>query len=359
MSYNKDTVKEQLSFEDVYSLLESLDAEPEMQNEIIICKTICHGGESHKLYYYENTQLFRCYTHCGDAFDIFDLISKVKNIDLNTAIYYVANFFNLQHRIEEFENDLLSEDWTILKRWSDYNELEPQNKNKILLPEIQPDILDNYPQPFLKEWELEYIPKEVCDYMGIRYDPVNGGILIPHYDERGRLIGIRERTLIQENEKYGKYKPAKIQNKMRNHPLGFNLYGLDKAKDRIKETGIAMVFESEKSVLQCINYLGTKSNIAVSMCGSTLSNYQFQLLRDAGAEKICIGIDKDYHILYDEDYFRILQKIDKMYNKYSGIADISFMFDVRGLTGYKCSPTDCGKEIFLELWVDRLTPNNG
>ena len=195
--------------------------------------------------------------------------------------------------------------------------------------------------------------------MGIRYDPVNGGILIPHYDERGRLIGIRERTLIQENEKYGKYKPAKIQNKMRNHPLGFNLYGLDKAKDRIKETGIAMVFESEKSVLQCINYLGTKSNIAVSMCGSTLSNYQFQLLRDAGAEKICIGIDKDYHILYDEDYFRILQKIDKMYNKYSGIADISFMFDVKGLTSYKCSPTDCGKEIFLELWVDRLTPNNG
>ena len=156
-----------------------------------------------------------------------------------------------------------------------------------------------------------------------------------------------EFTTIFEEEKYGKYKPAKIQNKMRNHPLGFNLYGLDKAKDRIKETGIAMVFESEKSVLQCINYLGTKSNIAVSMCGSTLSNYQFQLLRDAGAEKICIGIDKDYHILYDEDYFRILQKIDKMYNKYSGIADISFMFDIKGLTGYKCSPTDCGKEIFL------------
>ena len=99
---------------------------------------------------------------------------------------------------------------------------------------------------------------------------------------------------------------------MRNHPLGFNLYGLDKAKDRIRETGIAMVFESEKSVLQCINYLGTKSNIAVSMCGSTLSNYQFQLLRDAGAEKICIGIDKDYHVIYDEDYFRILQKIDKI-----------------------------------------------
>ena len=25
-----------------------------------------------KLYYYENTHLFRCYTYCGDTFDIFE-----------------------------------------------------------------------------------------------------------------------------------------------------------------------------------------------------------------------------------------------------------------------------------------------
>ena len=45
-------------------------------------------------------------------------------------------------------------------------------------------------------------------------------------DMDNNLIGIRERTLIKENETKGKYKPAIINGKMFNHPLGFNFFNL-------------------------------------------------------------------------------------------------------------------------------------
>ena len=108
MSFDKDMVKDQLDIDDIYSLLEHLDGEPEMFDDKIISKTICHNGDSHKLYYYDNTRLFHCYTHCGDAFDIFDLVSRVQDIDLNASIFYVVNFFNLQHKIDEIEDDSLN-----------------------------------------------------------------------------------------------------------------------------------------------------------------------------------------------------------------------------------------------------------
>ena len=73
--YNKDTLKENLTIEEVFDLVSELGGEPIMGNGIFTARTICHGGDSHKLYYYPNTHLFHCYTGCGDAsFDIYDLV---------------------------------------------------------------------------------------------------------------------------------------------------------------------------------------------------------------------------------------------------------------------------------------------
>lgn len=355
MIFDKDLIKEELDIEDIAALLDDLGADPETNGDIITAITICHGGDSKKLYYYDNTHLFHCYSGCGTSFDVFELICKVKNIDLSTAIYYIVNYFNLQHKIDWVEEENLTEDWRIFKNANNLKEIKFTN-GKIELPIIDSDILRYYPQPRITNWEKEYITKDVCDYMNIHYDPVNNGILIPHYDENGRMVGIRERTLIKENEQWGKYKPVKIGGKLRNHPLGFNLYGLDKAKRRIGEIGVAIVAESEKAVLQVMSYLGLENNVAVGMCGSSLSNYQLHLLLEAGAKEICISVDRDFKELYDEDYYKVLNKINKMYRKYSSLCNISFMLDTKGLTGYKMSPTDCGPTILQELWRDRIIP---
>ena len=364
MAYDKYEVKEALEIEDVYDILESLGAEPEIHGDYIVAKTICHGGDSMKLYYYDNTKLLKCFTGDCGTMDIFELLQKVKHLDLNEAVYYVVNFFNLQYRLDEVDDTLLQEDWKIMRQWQELSAIKI-NQEKIILPEFDKDILRHYPQPHIQEWENQYISKEVCDYMGIRYDPVNGAIIIPHVDENGRLVGIRERTLIEGNEKWGKYRPwsrleyDKAANRYKlqqfSHPLGFNLFGLYQAKDNINKMGIALVCESEKAVFQVMSYLGLANNLAVAVCGSSLSKYQFNLLVEAGAKEICIAFDADYEQIGDENWEQVVKKLQKIYDKYSAYINISFLFDTKGtMLGYKDSPTDRGKEVFMELWKNRV-----
>ena len=84
-----------------------------MYSDYIVARTVCHDGDKHALYYYDNTQLFNCYTECG-SFDVIELIQKVKGLDFNAAIYYLVNFFNLQWRLSENDDmDYSLEDWKI------------------------------------------------------------------------------------------------------------------------------------------------------------------------------------------------------------------------------------------------------
>ena len=73
--YNKDKLKEQLEIEHIYDLLDYWSGEPEYSPKGLIAQTICHnlpGNGSRKLYYYESTQLFACYTGCAESsFDVF------------------------------------------------------------------------------------------------------------------------------------------------------------------------------------------------------------------------------------------------------------------------------------------------
>ena len=91
-SYNKDEIKEKLTIEDVFELVNALGGEPiwDKGRTSFISKTICHnhiGEGSHKLYYYSNTKLFHCYTDCSPAtFDIFELVKKVKSIAANADL---------------------------------------------------------------------------------------------------------------------------------------------------------------------------------------------------------------------------------------------------------------------------------
>ena len=102
-----ENIKNSLTIEQIKDLLYALGADPILKGDLIMARTICHGGHSHKLYYYDNTKLFRCYTECSEIFDIYDLIiknKKTENIDftLYQAIQFIINFFNLTFSTENF-----------------------------------------------------------------------------------------------------------------------------------------------------------------------------------------------------------------------------------------------------------------
>lgn len=357
MSYSKEDIKDNIDLDDVYDLLDALGAEPQMYSDYIVALTICHSGDSHKLYYYENTQLFNCYTNCN-SFDVIELVQKVKCLDLNSAIYYLVNFFNLQWRIDDKDDyDYSLEDWKIFDRQNKIAEIQEGQEtfHYIDLPRYDDKILTYYPQPLILSWKEEGIEKNICDYMNIHYDPTIGAIIIPHYDENNKCVGIRQRTLLQEQEKYGKYMPWRRGKIQYNHPLGFNCFGLNWAKDNIRKGGIAIVVESEKAVAQYMSWFQPENNICVAVCGNSLSKYQFESLQRHGAKEIVIAFDKDYEDIYDiENYEKFLKKLTRINEKFGAKCTLSFIIDTKNLLGKKCSPTDRGKEIFLELFRNRL-----
>lgn len=72
-------VKQSLSENDIFTLLQELGAQPKLKGSNIICKTICHNGHSHKLTYYSNSHSFYCFTECGHM-DLYGLIGKIKGL---------------------------------------------------------------------------------------------------------------------------------------------------------------------------------------------------------------------------------------------------------------------------------------
>ena len=366
MPYNYDIneIKESLTIEQVFDLLTELHGEPIIKGNMIISKTICHhsvedlGEASHKLYYYDNTHLFRCYTGCGDSFDIFELIRKVKNYgnennSLPKAISFVANYFNFAENEIEEDNSNLKEYLNSIKNYSRVKNYQI-DKQIVELKVYKDDFLKNLPHPIIKPWIEENISEAAMKKFEIAYDPKNEGIVIPHRDIKGNLIGVRERTLIKENaERFGKYLPMKIGNKMYNHPLSFSLYGIYQNKENIKNIKKAIVVESEKSVLQLENIL-KENNIGVACCGSSLINYQVQLLLNLGVTEIIVGFDHDWRNVEEEAAKRKIKNLKNIQKKYGNLIKITYLWDINNLTGYKCSPTDCGTEIFWKLMNSRI-----
>lgn len=247
--YNKDELKQQLEIEQIYDLVEAWGGEPEYTDNGLVAQTICHnrpGQGSRKLYYYENTRLFRCYTHCDDTFDIFELYIKVSQIqhnrelELYDAMNYIAGYFGI-NGVEAVDKDQQElDDWKVFKR----HELRPAViKQSVILPEYDSTILSRFAYPRIQGWENEGISAETARRNLIGYYPGKEQITIPHFDMDGRLIGIRGRALAaDEAERHGKYRPLLVNQQLYNHPLSMNLYNLNNSKENVRRAHIAVVF---------------------------------------------------------------------------------------------------------------------
>ena len=327
-----ENLKNSLTIEQIKDLVFALGGDPIEKGELLMCRTICHGGESHKLYYYDNTKLFRCYTECSDIFDIYDLIIKNqqvqgKEMTLYQAVQFVANFFGITFSANNFTNDNDEpSDWQILNNYAK-SQAQEKEERKVEFKFYDDKILKYLPRPKIVPWLKEGISQEAMDNCGIAFDPVLWGIVIPHYDINGKLVGIRERTLIKEDEANGKYKPAILNYQMYNHPLGFNLYNLNNSKNNIRKYKKAIVFEGEKSCLLYQSYFGIDNDISVAVCGSSLTAYQVELLQSLDVEEIVIAFDKQFQEIGDKEFKGWTKKLKEINKKYGILTRISFMFD--------------------------------
>ena len=361
--YDKDKIKQSLTLEQVYSLLVDFGGEPIIKNNTIISKTICHHNLmedcSHKLYYYDNSKLFQCYT-TGSNFDVFELVIKIHQIQKNQklelydAVRFIAYKFGFSADKEE-EDDNQLRDWEMFKRYDFEFSFTPPS---ITLPSFDKTILSRFSYPRILPWEREGIDKEVALQNYIGYYPVTEQITIPHFDINGNLVGIRGRYLAQEDaDKYGKYRPLIVNKQMYNHPLSLNLYNINNSKDNISQARAAIIFESEKSCLMYQSYYGLDNDISVACCGSNISSHQIDMLCNLGAKEIVIGFDKQFQKIGDDEFTVLKNKLVGLYKRYGSQVRITTMFDTKNLLPYKASPIDISKEIFEQLLKSRFVPN--
>ena len=362
-NFDKQEVKEILTEDQIFELLEEWDALPERRKDCIVCRTICHnprGEGSHKLYYYYNTRLFQCYSGCSDPlFDIFELTQKVFHnqqdidIDLNEAVRFISMRFGIEGKADA-NKDQEDEDWKIFGDYMARAGLTIKDYNA-QLPEYDDAILKRFNYNVkIAPWLKEGITQEVLDYAKISFYPGGDQIVIPHFDIDGRLVGIRGRTVVQEDaDRFGKYRPIYANHTSFSHPLGFNLYGINWAKDNIRDSGKAIIFEGEKSVLLYMSYFGIENNIAVAACGSNITLYQFQLLKNLGVKEVIIAFDRQFEKIGTEEQQLWGKKLLAINSKLKNDVLVSFIYDKDMITGYKDSPIDCGSEKFLTLFKNR------
>jgi hypothetical protein len=352
LALDKELIKESLTENDIKIILTDLGSSRPTydRNGNMIFSTVCHGGHKHKLYYYEESKLFHCYTDCGDNFDVFEVVIRAKKeqgytFSFYEAVRYVANltgkmftksslFDSMSHKIDDWE-------WI--------NRLNRKKPIDVNLPVYSDKVMDVFMKKPHEEWIDEGISVETLEKFNISYYQRDNRIVIPHYDIDSNLVGIRGRALDQEDLDNGrKYMPLSVGKQLYNHPTMYNLYGLHKTKEAIKRLKKAAIFEGEKSIFKCED-LYREDNFSVASCSSTISNFQRDLLLSLDIDEVIICYDRQFQDPHSKEAYLYAEKLMKLANKFSPYVRTCIVWDELLLTGYKDSPVDCGKETLEKL----------
>lgn len=347
---------ESLTLEDIHQFLLSLgvdDNDIDVQEDYLICPTICHNpieeATSMKLYYYDQNKSFHCYTQCSENFNIIELYMRY--MELN---HYKIFYSDAEDYIRQFVGQLQE---IIVNEPTFHYEKTVRSEDFIDLPPYNPNVLDcfiDYPHPL---WLGDGISERSMKKFHIGFSLNQNRITIPHYDYRGFLVGVRSRALEEKDLEFGKYRPMMVGNKMYNHQLGFNLYGIYENKEAIKRFKRAVIFEGEKSVLLSDTFYENYS-VAVATCGSQLNRFQINLLvKKYGVSDITLAFDKEFKNLNDPACRTYRKKLIDKCLKYRGLANFYYIFDEHNLLQQKDSPIDRGVEVYEKLIKKRIKIN--
>jgi hypothetical protein len=345
-------IRDSLTNEQIISILASLGSEnyDVDSNNNLIFKTVCHCGESYKLYYYTESRTFHCYTSCSETFDIFELIARNKDYSFIESVNYICRMFNIQqYKKKGFKSKNLIDDWSIIEKYTKY-------KNDLMNVELKyfnKSTLNLFKNFYHLSWINDGISVDTMRKYDIKFDIIRNKIIIPHYDIAGNLIGIRGRAFnIEEIEAGKKYMPLYVENTEYNHPLGYNLYGIYENQEVIRRTKKVMILEGEKSVLLCEDMF-PGNNFTVACCGSNITNYQRNLLLQQGIREVFIAFDKEYVKDATPESEKYAEKLLRIAYKFVNYVTTYIIWDNDNLLEFKDSPCDKGKEILLELMKNK------
>lgn len=339
-------LKSKIKYSDVFALLEELGAEPVDRGDHIEALTICHFGDSHKLFYYRDKNIFVCYTHDG-TFDIITLLEKNKGYSIGEAVGFLTARFGM---VMGFGNNSHSEAENLNPLTSQFEEKEVEYEQLRVWSESE--LNHFYSIPHIS-WLREGISELTLAKYQIGFNIEKNQITIPHRDEEGNLVGIRARNLDEIALERGfKYTPVRVGKKEYKYPTGLNLYGYYQNKETIKQTKKIVLFEAEKSVLKVDSFYGASN--AVALNGTMLSDFQIKMIDKLGVNEIIIALDKEFDSPKSFEAINYARKIFSIFGKLKTRYIVSVVWDIHGLLDMKDSPVDKGKEVYEQLLNERI-----
>lgn len=351
------SVKDMLTEDDIIEVMMELGSaypRTSSSSNALLFQTVCHGGDSFKLYYYIETKTFRCYTHCSCNYDIFSILEKIKEWDFSTAFKFICNKFGINGKYKKRNEGFLSDE----KAHKEMLKMSERLNRKIELEELEEydsSILTIFSNQYPIQWINDGISPSVMKEYGIKFQIAHNRAIIPVYDIKDRLIGIRCRNFDEKSVEDGfKYMPLKHFDSLYNFPTGKNLYGINIAIKKIKKLRelnrriVLYVFEGEKSCMQLDTM--KEEQVSVALLGSSFSEEQMMMIiKLLRPDEVVLCFDKEYHRFGDELFFKQKTKIEVMANKLKQNLVVRVIWDKFNLLDYKDSPTDKGLEVFERL----------
>ena len=296
------------------------------KGEYYSCQNI--GGDNpNAIAIYKDNLHYENFSH-GSRGSLLTLVMETKECSFPESIKYVAQRLGIKEEYIKvvlpfggFYKDIIksdTDDYTDMKHYSEYD-----------LPPA-----DSLSYKFLQDG----ISLQVQNQMGIRYSHEDDAVLIPIYDTHHQLVGCKGRNNdpnIDASKRWFMYIPYKKSN---------IVYGLDVNFTNICHKHKAYIFEAEKSVMQCLSF---DFHLGVAIGGHSLSKAQIKQLKTLNIKELVVAFDQD---LDEEEVIYECRKLKIDNETYSN--RVFYIYDKTGEylpKGSKMSPSDRGKDIFIEL----------
>lgn len=350
MVSNPSELKRDFSPEEIIHILSLLGSDYKNGSDgILIFLTICHGGDSYKLYYYPDSHRFHCYTHCEEPdFDLYELVCRVRQCSFKESMAWIYQQLDLQlenKKIGFFSKKKKMDDWLLLEKY----------EKKIAKPmdfehkSYSTSLLDEFADYLPPAWEKERISAEAIRRFQVKYDVANDRMILPVFDIGGKMIGIRVRNFDPRLvEKGMKYIPLEMEGESYRYPTAYALYGLYQNQDVIRKMKKVCIVEAEKSVLMIESFY-PGSNYAVAIQGSNISSYQRDMILGLGVRCVQICLDKEFNSYPSPESDLWSEKLLKLAGMFSPYVKTEVVIDTKGLLKHQDAPVDQGKKVFEKL----------
>ena len=263
--------------------------------------------------------------------DIISYIIKEKHTDFRSVLSAIKRILNL------------SDDWRPQSRRLIFGGVYEHiiHRTDSSPKTYDESILDEYLKIPNERFQRDNISLEAQMKFGIGYDVGTDRITIPIRDQHGSLMGIKGRrnyeTDNEEDPKYLYLVPCQMSKTLFGYSTNYSsMYG-----------GTVMVFESEKSVLQCASY---GYHNAVALGSNSLSEYQAKMILSLNPQKVIFMLDSDLPLENTKRNIDMLRSVAIMRDLQINYFDWTECLELPA----KASPSDEGKEVFEYILAENI-----